>query len=129
MKQKICIVTGVNRGIGKGIAEAIAKQGHKAILVCRNTVMGSKVLESLQQSYGETSTELVEGDLSSIKEVKALGDNLLNKSDQIELTPLGAMCYSDIVFYNKPFYPTKDTWSKKSCRMIRKKEGGPKRSN
>lgn len=129
MKQEICIVTGANRGIGKGIAEAIAKQGHKAILVCRNTVMGSKVLESLQQSYGETSTELVEGDLSSIKEVKALGDNLLNKSDQIELTSLGAMCYSGIVFYNKPFYPTKDTWSKKSCRMIRKKEGGPKRSN
>ncbi|UCG01931.1 MAG: SDR family NAD(P)-dependent oxidoreductase [Candidatus Heimdallarchaeota archaeon] len=85
MKPKICIVTGANRGIGKGIAKAIAKQGHQVVLVCRNAIMGDKVVKSLQQSFGETSAELVEGNLSSIKKVKAVGDKLLSKYEQINV--------------------------------------------
>jgi NAD(P)-dependent dehydrogenase (short-subunit alcohol dehydrogenase family) len=117
--QKICIVTGANRGIGKGIVETIAKQGHKAVLVCRNTVMGMKVLESLQKSYGETSAELVEGNLSSIKAVKALGDKLLDKFDQIDVLVHNAGVwpsqlnkteegfeYAFMVNYLAPFYLT-----------------------
>jgi NAD(P)-dependent dehydrogenase (short-subunit alcohol dehydrogenase family) len=96
MKQKICVVTGANRGIGKGIAEAIAAQGHQVVLVCRDTVMGGEVLKSLQQTHGETSADLIEGDLSSLKKVKTLGDNLLSKYDQI-----------DVLIHNAGVWPSK----------------------
>ena len=96
MEPKICIVTGANRGIGKGIAEAIAMQGHQVVLVCRNTVMGRKVLMALQQSFGETSAELIECNLSSMKDVKALGDELINKYDQI-----------DVLVHNAGVWPSK----------------------
>jgi NAD(P)-dependent dehydrogenase (short-subunit alcohol dehydrogenase family) len=96
MKQKTCIVTGANRGIGKEIAKAIAKQGHHVILVCRNIVKGEKVLKSFQQSFGETSVELVEGNLSSIKNVRALADELLSRCDQI-----------DVLIHNAGVWPSK----------------------
>jgi NAD(P)-dependent dehydrogenase (short-subunit alcohol dehydrogenase family) len=96
VKKKICIVTGANRGIGKGIAEAIAEKGHKVVLVCRNIILGEEVLKTLQKRYGETSAELVEGDLSSIRQVKALGDDLLTKYNQI-----------DVLIHNAGVWPSK----------------------
>lgn len=104
MKQKICVVTGANRGIGKGIAEAIAAQGHQVVLVCRDTVMGREVLKSLQQTHGETSADLVEGDLSSLKKLKTLGEKLLSKYEQI-----------DVLIHNAGVWPSKLT---KTCEGI-----------
>ena len=133
MEPKVCIVTGANRGIGKGIAEAIAKQGHQVILVCRNTVMGRKVLMSLQQSFGEKSAELIEGNLSSIKNIKALGDELQSKYDQIDVLVHNAgvwpsklnktedgLEYAFMVNYLAPFYLTHQLLS-------RLKENAPSR--
>ena len=85
MQKKICIVTGANRGIGRGIAENIAKQGHQAILVCRNVSKGKEVVESISSKYGKTSTQLIPGDLSSIKKVEILASTLLKKFHKINV--------------------------------------------
>ena len=37
MKNKIAIITGAGRGIGKGIAEKFANEGHICILIARNS--------------------------------------------------------------------------------------------
>lgn len=79
MDKKICIVTGANRGIGRAIAEGIAEQGHKVILVCRNEIAGKKVLNFIQEKHGELAADLVIGDLSSITTTKTLAENLLTR--------------------------------------------------
>ncbi|MHA2304330.1 MAG: SDR family NAD(P)-dependent oxidoreductase [Candidatus Hodarchaeales archaeon] len=84
MERKICVVTGANRGIGLGIIQKIAKQGHHAVLVCRNTDMGKKVLNSLLYKYGKKSASMVEGNLSSIKTTGDLGKALLEEHDRFD---------------------------------------------
>lgn len=96
MESKICVITGANRGIGLGIAEKIAKQGHHAILVCRNVIQGNEVLKSLIKRYGEKSASLIEGDLSSIRSTGSLGHILLKNYDRI-----------DTLIHNAGVWPTK----------------------
>jgi NAD(P)-dependent dehydrogenase (short-subunit alcohol dehydrogenase family) len=84
LERKICVVTGANRGIGLGIIQKIAKQGHHAVLVCRNTDMGKKVLNSLLYKYGKKSASMVEGNLSSIKTTGDLGKALLEEHDRFD---------------------------------------------
>jgi NAD(P)-dependent dehydrogenase (short-subunit alcohol dehydrogenase family) len=42
MNQKTVIITGANSGIGKAAAQAIAAEGHRVILACRNIERGEK---------------------------------------------------------------------------------------
>ena len=42
MKQKVCLVTGASRGIGKGIALALGKAGHKVYITGRTKVATKK---------------------------------------------------------------------------------------
>ena len=42
MYRKLIIVTGANRGIGKGIVEGLAEKGHQVVMVCRNTKRGEE---------------------------------------------------------------------------------------
>ena len=42
--QKICLVTGASRGIGKGIALALCKAGHKVYITGRTKVVTKKLI-------------------------------------------------------------------------------------
>ena len=80
---KICVVTGANRGIGRGIADQLAKNGHHIVLVCRNIEMGQAVQKVIIEKYGTTTVDLIEGNLSSINSVHALGEEIRSKYAQI----------------------------------------------
>ncbi|MFX0095847.1 MAG: SDR family NAD(P)-dependent oxidoreductase [Candidatus Hodarchaeota archaeon] len=96
MEKKLCIVTGANRGIGRAIAEDIARQEHQVVLVCRNEDSGKAVLNKLRTSYGNSTTELVIGDLSSIAKTKALAKILLERYPRI-----------NVLIHNAGIWPSK----------------------
>lgn len=96
MDEKVCIVTGANRGIGRAIAKDIAQQGHQSVLVCRNEDSGNIVLNRLRTTYGETAADLVIGDLSSIRNVNTLAQELLDRFPRI-----------DILIHNAGIWPSK----------------------
>lgn len=96
MKKKICIVTGANRGIGRGIVKDLAQHGHHVILVCRDANMGGEVLKSLINTYGKESAQLVTGDLSSIKNIENLASALRKRFK-----------YINILIHNAGVWPSK----------------------
>lgn len=63
MKAKTAIVTGASRGIGKAIAEKLAKSGYNLILNCKNNdKLINQLAESLSAHYG-ISCRTVIGDI------------------------------------------------------------------
>ena len=79
MKDKIVVVTGASRGIGRETAIALAKQGAKVILVVRDETRGKEVQAEIPGS------ELFVGDLSSMKDVKRVGEEILAKHPVIDV--------------------------------------------
>ena len=63
------VVTGGNRGIGKGISVAFAQSGANVAILCRNRDSGLEAVSELNQ-YGGKHT-CVACDVSNIEEVKA----------------------------------------------------------
>ena len=46
--EKIIVVTGGNRGIGKEIVKQLASLGHRVVLACRNPESGKKAIENFE---------------------------------------------------------------------------------
>ena len=47
MEEKIAVVTGANRGLGKGTAEALAKLGYQVVVTCRKVSEGEPVAKQI----------------------------------------------------------------------------------
>jgi len=84
MASKLCIVTGANRGIGRGITEGLAEKGHHVVMICRNTQLGEEVCKEILKKHENALIEVLKGDLSSIRTVKELGTKILETYDRID---------------------------------------------
>ena len=76
-KNRIALVTGSSRGLGRSVAKALAKNGAELILVSRNI----SVLENLDdeiKSYGSKST-IVPLDLEENGSIDLLGNEIYKK--------------------------------------------------
>jgi NAD(P)-dependent dehydrogenase (short-subunit alcohol dehydrogenase family) len=76
MKQKICLVTGANGGIGKEIALGLAVAGAHVIMVCRNEAKGRAALEAIEAMSGSSAIDLLIADLSSQADIRALAKKI-----------------------------------------------------
>lgn len=69
LKDKVCIVTGSSRGIGKGIATAFAKEGAKIVInYCSQGDAAKEAAKEIVQKY-QTDVEIVKADVSKEEEV------------------------------------------------------------
>ncbi len=66
------LVTGGSGGIGAAIAETLAKQGYRLILIGQNSAKGKAVAERLIQSTGNPEIHFYSVDLSLMSQVKRL---------------------------------------------------------
>ena len=77
MSERVAVVTGANRGIGKAIAQGIARADFRTVLVCRRREDGERAMEEIASRTGRHALEVMTADLSSLAEVRRLGDELL----------------------------------------------------
>ncbi|MBQ8024804.1 MAG: SDR family oxidoreductase [Oscillospiraceae bacterium] len=77
------VVTGGNRGIGKGIATAFAQSGSNVAILCRNKPMGDAVAEDLAQ-YGVRTT-CIRVDISDIDSVKQAEQEVFAFFDHLDV--------------------------------------------
>ena len=70
MKEKICIVTGANSGIGKATALGLARMGSRVVMVCRNAERGENAKAEIIEKSGNKSIDLLICDVSSMSSVR-----------------------------------------------------------
>ena len=96
MENKVCIVTGGNRGIGYEIVKALALQGMDVVMISRSKERGQAALAQLQTEVQQGQITLVVGDLGTVAGTRQLADDLLQTCPRI-----------DVLINNAGIWPTK----------------------
>jgi NAD(P)-dependent dehydrogenase (short-subunit alcohol dehydrogenase family) len=79
MKDKVCIVTGSNSGIGKETALALSNLGAKVVMVVRNKERGEKALSEIIKKTGNHNAALMICDLSSFDSIRRFSKEFTEK--------------------------------------------------
>ncbi|MGB3619468.1 MAG: SDR family NAD(P)-dependent oxidoreductase [Catalinimonas sp.] len=88
MKDKICLVTGANSGIGKETTRALYAMGATVIMVCRN---GNKALDAKMEIEatvprpGDNKLDVVLGDLGIQAEVRRVADEVAGRYHRLDV--------------------------------------------
>jgi NAD(P)-dependent dehydrogenase (short-subunit alcohol dehydrogenase family) len=85
MKQKVCIITGGNSGIGKAAAIQIAQQGHKVIIACRSQQRGTAALADIRQQANSDDVELMLVDMSLQSSIHAFAQAFLARCEVLDV--------------------------------------------
>ena len=70
MKDKICLVTGANSGVGKVTARELAKRGAHVIMLCRNKEKAELAKEDILKVCGHNRVDIVLADLASTDQIR-----------------------------------------------------------
>lgn len=65
LKDKICLVTGANSGIGFRTAKGLARMGARVVLFCRSGERGARAKAEIEEAVPGSRISLITGDLSS----------------------------------------------------------------
>ena len=90
---KTCIITGATDGIGKQTAIDLAGLGYSIGLVGRDQDKGELVLNEIANTTNNQSLKFFKTDLSKIKSIKALADEIKSEYDSIEILVNNAGAY------------------------------------
>lgn len=101
MKNKICLITGANSGIGKFTAMGLAKSGAKVIMVSRNKEKGQKTLQEIVGKTGNNEVELLTADFASFESVKKLVLEYKSKYNKLDVLINNAGTFFSELHYTK----------------------------
>jgi NAD(P)-dependent dehydrogenase (short-subunit alcohol dehydrogenase family) len=99
-KDKVALVTGSSRGIGKVIALEMAKEGAKLIINCsKSKEDGLKVVEEIKAINSDAI--LIQCDISKEEDVKTMVKEGIKKFGKIDILVNNAGIVYDIPFFEK----------------------------
>jgi NAD(P)-dependent dehydrogenase (short-subunit alcohol dehydrogenase family) len=76
MKNKTCVITGANSGIGYETSLSLAKMGAKILMICRNKEKGEKAKSEIIKLAENSNVDLFIADFSSQKQIRELSKTL-----------------------------------------------------
>lgn len=85
---KTAVIAGGNSGIGKAIAEALAKKGYRVIIHGRDASKTKQAADEIKTRSGNNAVEYISADISVIKGMKELAESVKQKTDSIEVLVL-----------------------------------------
>ncbi len=85
MKNKICIVTGSNSGIGKETALSLAEIGATVVMIVRDQERGEKARTEIVGQTGNNSVDLMICDLSSMGSIRSFAKEFKKKYDRLDV--------------------------------------------
>ncbi len=85
MKDKTILITGSTDGIGKQTALELAKMGATVLLHGRNPARTDRVLKEIKKASGNQRIETFIADFSSLKDVRNLAEQVIEKHDRLEV--------------------------------------------
>ncbi|WP_249324221.1 SDR family oxidoreductase [Wansuia hejianensis] len=91
MKDKVVIVTGGSKGIGRSISEVFGKEDAKVLVVARNENEAKDVVNSIKNSGGEASYFL--GDVSKKEDMENMAKTCVERYGKIDI-----LCHNAGIF-------------------------------
>jgi NAD(P)-dependent dehydrogenase (short-subunit alcohol dehydrogenase family) len=85
VSERVAIVTGANRGIGRAIAEGMARADFRTVLVSRRREDGERAMEEIASRTGNHSLEVVAADFSSLTEVRRAASEIVARHPVIRV--------------------------------------------
>lgn len=85
MKEKICVVTGANSGIGKITAIELAKLGATVVMLCLDKGQGEEAQSEIKTESGNESIDLILADLSSQQSIRQFVLDYQKKYDKLHV--------------------------------------------
>jgi len=85
MKDKVVIITGANRGIGKEAAKEIAKLGAKVYLACRSLDSANEAKEEIIKETENDQIFVLELDLASADSINKFVASFKNKESKLDV--------------------------------------------
>ncbi len=85
MKDKVCVVTGANSGVGRITALELARAGAHVGMVCRDAGRGQEARDAIVQETGNESVTLILADLSARAEVARAAEEILATWDRLDV--------------------------------------------
>ena len=82
---KTILVTGSTDGIGKATAKALARQGHRVLVHGRDREKGRAVLREIGKEAEGATLDLFTADLSSLRGVRGLADQVADRYDRLDV--------------------------------------------
>jgi 3-oxoacyl-[acyl-carrier protein] reductase len=84
LQDRVAIVTGASRGIGRAVAIALAREGAKIVVnYARSSTAADEVVKEIAQAQGEAIA--LQADVSKAEEVDQLIEQTLNKFGRIDI--------------------------------------------
>jgi len=103
LKNKVAVITGARRGIGRGIAEKLAEAGAQVVISDIDLKESQKTAKEIAEKFKQ-ETAAVKCDVSNKKEVDALMRKTLEKFGKIDILVNNAG-----IFFQKPFLEYTET--------------------
>jgi NAD(P)-dependent dehydrogenase (short-subunit alcohol dehydrogenase family) len=85
MKEKICLITGANSGIGKITALELAKLGATIVMLCCDKGSGEKAQSEIKAESGNESIDLMLADLASQQSIRDFFSEYQKKYDKLHV--------------------------------------------
>lgn len=85
MKNKVCLITGANAGIGKETALSLAKQQAHIVMLCRNPAKAEAAKREIIRQSGNTNIDIISCDLNDLASVKKAAEEIRHKYTQLHV--------------------------------------------
>lgn len=85
LKNKLCIVTGANSGIGKETVRAFAQMGAYVVMVCRNEQRARQAQQELINDTGHSGIEVMLADLSLQYDVREVAKKIEKQYERVDV--------------------------------------------
>ena len=85
MKDKIVIITGANRGLGKAATKEIANLGARIYMACRSLDSAKEVKEEFVKETKNENIFVKELDLSSIQSIKNFAESFQKEESKLDV--------------------------------------------
>jgi len=85
MKNKICLITGANAGLGKETALALAQQGAQVVMLCRNLAKAEAARQDIIQQSKNSHIDILLCDLNDLASVKKAATEFKKKYSQLHV--------------------------------------------
>jgi NAD(P)-dependent dehydrogenase (short-subunit alcohol dehydrogenase family) len=85
LSEQTILITGATDGLGRALATELAREGATLLLHGRDEAKGERALDEIRAATGSERLRFLRADLSSLAEVRGLGELVLGETDRLDV--------------------------------------------